>query len=246
MPHILGRMLQGVFSMRCFAWVAVAAPLLLASPARADEAPPAPQSTPSCELHIWAAPALKTMTQSMIWNHTVDQAMNGAHPTAGLSAQALSPAKQLALLEASHDIAALGVAAPQVVRHEQPLDEHASQSAIRHDPSASHCYAELVVSHLVYESDPMTGHTLSILFQFRDFGSGATPVRSFATWSHRPLTIFPAKTEADSAAAATELDDAFAGGFADFILNMSKAEAKARPKANRHSDNRGAMKNVAS
>ncbi len=212
--------------MRGFALAALAAPLLLASPAEADDGAPA-----SCELHIWAAPALRTVTQSALWNQTVDQAIHGPHPVPGLSAQALPPEEQFAVLEAADPGAGLGIASAHVVRNGQPLDEHASASPVRHDPSTTYCYAELIVSHLVYASDPLAGRSLNILFQFRDFRTGATPARSFSTWSHRPLAIFPAKAEADSAAASAEIKTAFGQGFADFIANLAKAEAKARKKS---------------
>ena len=212
--------------MRCLAFVAFAAPLLLASPARADDGP-----SPSCELHVWAAPALKTVTQSALRNQTVNQAINGPHPVPGLSAQALPPEDQLAALEAANPGAGLGITSAHVVRHDQPLDEHISASPVRHDPSSTGCYAELIVSHLVYAADPLAGRSLNILFQFRDFGNGTTPIRSFSTWSHRPLTVFPARTEADSVAAATEIKTAFSQGFADFAASLTKAEAKARKKS---------------
>lgn len=228
--------------MRCSALVAFAASLLPSAPTQAADAQP----PPSCELHIWAAPALRAITQSALWNQTVDQAINGPHPTPGLSAQALPPSDQLAMLEAANAGTALGIASARIVRHEQPLEERASQSPVRHDPSTSSCYAELIVSHMVYASDPLAGRSLNMLFQFRDFRDGAMPVRSFATWSHRPLAIFPARTEADGVSATAEIKSAFAGGFADFIQNMAKAQAKAGKKTNPQADHQGTKNDVAS
>ncbi|MET0923666.1 MAG: hypothetical protein ABWY47_11055, partial [Xanthobacteraceae bacterium] len=84
------------------------------------------------------------------------------------------------------------------------------------------CYAELIVDDVVLRQDTFTGDFLTMMFRFRDFGSGPVPTRTFGTWVKTRLLAFPPKSEAGNAAALAELRSAYTQNIALFFTALLK------------------------
>jgi len=197
-----------------FALAAAAASCcLLAVPARAQPAAP----LAGCEIHVWPASELNSVTQGWVWNHTINQAFDPAR--GGVERpKVLDPAAQTALL-GEIDLPALLHAEPaRVVIHAEPLTRAQALAPERQSGSTSTCYSELIVRQLFYDYAPMAGKSLRTLFAYRRFGDSPLVQSSFTTFAESGLLVFPAATAEHAQAAEAELRQAYKSNVGIFAV----------------------------
>jgi hypothetical protein len=117
----------------------------------------------------------------------------------------------------------LGVAAYRPVFHDTPLDSRTLKtSQTRYADTAAPCYADLVLSDVVFSREYARGQNLKSFFRFRDFSNHSAPVRRFATWVQNKLATPREGKHADLAVSDAELPLALianAKTFAGFLAN---------------------------
>lgn len=212
---------------------------LLASVAMqaASPAAEAPVVSDGCELHVWAAPGLGA-TRHTAWDglDTGYMGMLGTTPqkrieydtavvqTFGATPNSpLTTDQQLAVLKSLSLGALLGLAQHRLVVHEAPLESRTLRTPARFAPEGAVCYAELVLSDVVFSREYANGQNLKSQFRFRDFGTSGTPQRRFTTWVQTDLKIARDGKKADFAASNAELPGALTENtrkFAAFLGNM--------------------------
>lgn len=184
--------------------------------AAAQDAPPtAPANTitDACEIHVWAAEKLNTLTEGAMWNNTLNSAIA---PAGGKARERpvppgrLEPDRQLALLRQVDLGTVLHHPGATVVMHDGPSARRSTVTvAARQTSSTSRCYVELTVAKNFFNRSGLAERTLRTLFAFDDFGDRPTPQRSFIGWASTELQIFPAKAPELAQAADDELATAF-------------------------------------
>lgn len=126
----------------------------------------------------------------------------------------------------------LGLAQFKTVIHQEPLGSREARSgSTRLTNSQSPCYAELIADDIFFQQDIVNGSSLKTLWRFRDFGDAQLPRRSFSTWAHTPLKLFPPKTSADDEAAKEEVQSAYKNNVTLFAGYLAKAKTPAKGKA---------------
>ena len=169
--------------------------------------PPADMARVPCELHVWPAPGLESVTEGWIRNQTRNEALREGN---GDIADTLAPQAQLDMLAALDLPARLDLGPVRVVTHSEPLPASAPGSAVvRHAPSTAACYAELVVRRLVYGRNALAGGALQGFFTYREFGASDTPSYSFTSMSEVSLREFLTKNQNELGNARAELRKAF-------------------------------------
>lgn len=166
---------------------------------------PAPSDTPpECELHVWPAaglsltrqrahdnletgymgPILGTTGQGRIERNTANVNTRGPATGSPLDAEV-----QLQVLREANLPALLGLPGHRVVFHEQALDKTTLRTVqTRYDrETAAPCYADLVLSDVVYSREYANGQYVKAFLRFRDFGTGDTIARRYATWIQTDL-----------------------------------------------------------
>lgn len=181
----------------------VAVALAAALPAAAQDA-----ASSACELHVWPAAEIKSVTQGWVWNHTVNQAFDQ-----GLGGivrpKVLAPERQVELL-ATLDLPKLLALPPSAVTiHPAPLARTATATKTRLSGATTGCYAEMIVSQNFYDSAPLAPRALRSLIVLRRFGAAPEAESSFSTWADTSLAIFPAKVAANAEAADREIAQAY-------------------------------------
>jgi hypothetical protein len=215
-------------------WMAIG--LIAASAASVDShaqdaavEPAAPEPALSqCELHVWPAAEIKSVTQGWWWNHTVNQAFDPAK--GGLERpKVLAPERQRDLLGALDLPQLLQLPPSAVTIHIDPLPRTASATKARLSGSSSSCYAELIVSQNFYDAAPMAPKSLRSLLVLRRFGDAIESPSSFSTWADTSLAIYPAKTADQAQAADREIGTAYAANvriFAGYATRPPKKKKK--------------------
>lgn len=209
-------------AMRLMAF-GICASTIAAAPARAADLPAAPAG--ACELHIW--PAERFMAHAAgfgigfgLIGGIADAVghQEGDKKRGGALAGALDGSRQLAAIEAADPAAALHLASYQVVTHNEVLDPKTISAKARHAASASPCYAELIVSGIVYVKGPMRAPVLTADFVYRKFGAKQKPVSSYHNSMHVDAKIEQGREPEGIAAADQQLADAFAEDFKRFAF----------------------------
>lgn len=188
----------------------VLASMLLPLPAAAQAATP-------CEIHVWPATTMNTVTSGWVWNNVEDSGFANKGERLVPRNGPLDGPGQTAIM-ADVDLAHLfGLAAATVIRHDEaPPPRPSGEPVVRRVATEAPCYAELEVTKLFYGRAVMAGSSLQILFTYRLFGTGPEPERTFSTFANEPLLIFPAKQPSLTAEANAELVAAFRKGVVDF------------------------------
>lgn len=215
--------------------------LLIAAPkVQALENPRAQTPIAQCELHVWPSPGLAwtrqrardnldtsfmsggaigdmlaTSGRKRIENETADVNTTGA--TAG---GPMSSAIQLQYLTEANLPSLLGLNGYRIVVHETPLTSRTLRNVEgRYDTgNSAPCYAELILSDVVYSREYAHGQNLKSFLRFRQFTDLTGPVRRFASWVQSDLPHDREKADVSN----TELDAELATGL---IANLQKFAA---------------------
>lgn len=165
-------------------------------------APDVPEA--ACELHVWPAaglsltrhrahdnletgymgPILGTTGAGRIERNTARVGTRG--PGTG---SPLDPEVQLQVLREADLPALLGLPGHRAVFHETALDKTTLRTVqTRYDrETATPCYADLVLSDVVYSREYANGQNVKAFLRFRDFGTGEAITRRYATWIQTDL-----------------------------------------------------------
>lgn len=224
---------------------ALPALLMIALPESAQQAATAPldriaaQVTPaptaSCELHLW--PAARIQAVSSGWGAQLGMigALADRAGHAGGDKQrrahmitALDPDAQTAALRELDLAGLLGLPPSRIIAHPQPLDARAAKTAVRHAPSTSSCYAELIVSGVLYQKTAVHGRALKTGFLFRDFGPANEQPRRVVATGENALKLFPPKNADEVTASNAELISVFQRNFIEAAANFVVQRLMAR------------------
>jgi hypothetical protein len=91
------------------------------------------------------------------------------------------------------------------------------KSGERLSDSQNPCYAELVTTHIFYHKAMMYGSNLFTGWVFREFGGKPKATFVASGQVKNPLEVFPPKDVTQVDAAKTELRDAFAKDFSEYV-----------------------------
>lgn len=187
--------------------------------ARAQEAP--------CELHIWPAERMASMTTGLLGGGLIDALAHADTDTNNRSqmASALDSPTQLDALQ-SLDLVSLLELKPGtvIVRHEQPIERKTMNSVkTRRSDSSANCYSELIVADVFYQKAAIYGRSLRTLFMLREFGNDQKIDREYKAWGGNGLKAFPPKKGEDATAALDELVVVFKKNFEEYAGNERKS-----------------------
>jgi hypothetical protein len=200
--------------------------------------PAAAQASASagCELHVWPSEGMSTVLQRagdnlylgyMTGGATSLERVGGdsapAHTAPAKPDEPLDHAAQSKALSVMPLATMLGLTDYKIVLHDTPLDSRTIRTVkTRYVASDAPCYADLVVSDLVYSRVYAHGRDLKTFLRFRLFGTGAAPTRSFGTWVQTKLNLFSLEPPRRDEAALAELNSAFAANLETFSQLLTK------------------------
>lgn len=209
--------------MKTIATLFITTGIAMASPAQA-------QTAAACELHIWPAERMSSMTTGLLGGGLIDAAIH-ANKDASNQAQlasALDSPSQLDALQ-SLDLQTMLALKPgtAIIRHEAPLERKTMNKVkTRRSDSTAACYQELIVADVFYQKAAIYGRSLQTLFMFRDFGADAKIDVQYKAWGGNGLKLFPPKEGEDTVAAIDELVSIFKKNFEEYAGNARKAFAR--------------------
>ncbi|WP_404369795.1 hypothetical protein AB5I39_00220 [Sphingomonas sp. MMS24-J45] len=211
-----------MFSIRSF--VAAAATGVAASVSGQAMAQTAP-----CELHIWPAERMNSVTTGLLGGGLLDAALHSGKDASNKAqmASALDSPSQLDALQSLKLVELLNrPAGTVIVRHEQPLERKTmNKIKTRRSDSTAACYSELIVADVFYQKAAIYGRSLRTLFMLRDFGNDQKIDYEYKAWGGNGLKLFPAKEGEDAIAALNELVSVFNKNFEEYANNARKAMA---------------------
>lgn len=204
-------------------WMAAVIGLALAGQASAQD------GSPPCELHIWPAERMNSMTTGLLGGGLIDAAIHGKKDASNRAqmASALDSPSQLDALQ-SLDLQQLLALKPgtKIVRHEAPLERKTINSVkTRRADSIASCYQELIVADVFYQKAAIYGRSLSTLFMFRDFGADSKIDKQYKSFGGNGLKLFPPKEGENEVAALDELVGVFKKNFEEYARKASKSFA---------------------
>ena len=204
-------------------WMAVVIALALAGQASAQDA------SPACELHVWPAERMSSMTTGLLGGGLIDAAIHGKKDASNRAqmASALDSPSQLDALQ-SLDLQQLLDLKPstKIVRHEAPLERKTINSVkTRRADSIASCYQELIVADVFYQKAAIYGRSLSTLFMFRDFGADSKIDKQYKSFGDNGLKLFPPKEGENEVAALDELVGVFKKNFEEYAGKARKSFA---------------------
>lgn len=208
-----------LLTVSAFALAAIsAAPALAQTPA-----------TATCELHIWPAERMASMTTGLLGGGLLDAAIHAGRDASNRAslASALDSPSQLDALQ-SLDLSNLIMLKPGtvIVRHEIPLVRKTMNKIVtRRSESKATCYSELIVADVFYQKAAIYGRSLKTLFMIRDFGDDQKIDFEYKAWGGNGLKLFPPKEGEDAVAALDELVGVFKRNFDEYANNARKAMA---------------------
>lgn len=199
--------------------------MMIAAPSTAQPVASAPAT--GCELHVWPAARLQATTtgwasQLGMIGSLADRAGHASGDRARRAnlVTALDPKSQLAALQELDLVGLLGLQPAQIIAHPESLDGKAAKTTVRHTPSTSPCYAELIVSGVLYQKTAVHGRALKTGFVFRDFGSAGQQARRSAATGENALTLFPPKDSEEVSGSNAELVSVFQRNFVEAAANF--------------------------
>jgi len=190
-----------------------------ATPALAQQAP--------CELHVWPAERMTSITTGWLGGGLIEAAINSkkdANNKAQL-ASALDSPTQLDALQSLDLVSLLKLpAGTTIVRHETPVERHTmNKIKTRRAESTAACYNELIVADVFYQKAAIYGRSLRTLFLFREFGADQKIDYEFKAWGGNGLKLFPPKKDEDATPALEELSVVFKKNFEEYAAKVKKA-----------------------
>ncbi|KHK92991.1 hypothetical protein LK12_00965 [Novosphingobium malaysiense] len=201
----------------------------VATPAEVEEATEetgpslAPDAPDGCELHIWPAERMNSITTGLLGGGLLDVALHAGTDANNktLLASALDSPSQLdALL--SLDLRAELQLSPGTtyVVHEEPLERKTMNKVkTRRSDSTARCYSELIVADVFYQKAALYGRSLKTLFMVRKFGEDQKIDFEYKAWGGNGLKLFPPKEGEDTIAALDELVGVFKKNFQEYANN---------------------------
>lgn len=218
----------------------IAAPTAAASPASAPEtAKPVAASNlapvgsaDGCELHLWPAERMTSMTTGWLGGGLLDAAIHGKTDSSNqsLMASALDSPSQLSALTAL-DLRTMLQLSPgtTIILHDTPLERHTmNKIKDRRSDSKAACYSELIIADVFYQKAAIYGRSLRTLFMLREFGNDAKIDFEYKSWGGNGLKLFPPKEGEDAVAALDELVSVFKKNFDEYATNERKAPRVAK------------------
>jgi len=202
-----------------------------APPAAAPAVSAAAEAAP-CELHIWPAERMSSITTGWLGGGLIDAAIHSnkdASNKAQLSSALDSPTQIDALQ--SLDLAKLLELKPGtiVVRHETPLEgKTMNKVTTRRSDSTARCYRELIVADVFYQKAAIYGRSLRTLFMVRDFGDDQKIDFEYKAWGGNGLHHFPPAEGEDVTVGINELVDVFKHNFQEYANNQRNRRAQRR------------------
>lgn len=218
--------------MKTILILATAAAMAAAAPTMAqttDEAvaavsaPLAANAPALCELHIWPAERMSSITTGWLGGGLLDAAIHSGTDANNktLLASALDSPSQLDALQTLDLPKLLDLpAGTAIIRHETPLERKTmNKIKTRRAESAARCYSELIVADVFYQKAAIYGRSLRTLFMFRNFGEDQTIDREYKAWGGNGLSLFPPKEGEDAIAALDELVGVYKRNFDEYARN---------------------------
>lgn len=192
---------------------------MAAAPAAAEQAP--------CELHIWPAERMSSMTTGLLGGGLLDAAIHSKTDAGNRAslASALDSPSQLSALQ-SLNLNELLSRNPNtvIITHDTPLERKTMNKVkTRRSDSKAACYSELIVADVFYQKAAIYGRSLKTLFMLRDFGNDQKIDYEYKAWGGNGLKLFPPKEGEDSVAALDELVSVFKANFNEYANNARKA-----------------------
>ena len=191
------------------------------------------QEAAPCELHIWPAERMNSVTTGLLGGGLLDAAIHSGRDASNKAsmASALDSPSQLDALESLnlHELLQLKPGTV-LVKHETPLERKTmNKIKTRRSDSTAACYSELIVADVFYQKAMIYGRSLNTLFMFREFDPAQKIAFQYKAWGGNGLKLFPPKEGEDAIAALDELVTVFKGNFEEYAANARRAIA-ARPK----------------
>jgi hypothetical protein len=183
-----------------------------------------------CELHIWPAERMTSVTTGWLGGGLLEAAMNSGKDANNktLLASALDSPSQLDALQ-TLELRTLLPLTPgtTIIRHETPL-ERKTMNAVknRRSDSTAQCYSELIVADVMYQKAAIYGRSLRTLFMYRNFGNDQTIDKQYKAWGGNGLKLFPPKEGEDAIAALDELVGVYKKNFDEYARNARTALAR--------------------
>lgn len=188
-----------------------------------------PVEAPGCELHVWPAERMASMTTGWLGGGLIDAAIHANRDASNraLLASALDSPSQLEALKRVDLLKMLGRKPETVIIvHDKPLDRPTMNKVkTRRAESQSPCYSELIVADVLYMKAAIYGRSLRTLFMFRDFGNDQKIDFEYKAWGGNGLKLFPPNEGEDSIAALDELGSVFRLNFEEYSNNQRKSLA---------------------
>jgi hypothetical protein len=182
-----------------------------------------PEQTDGCELHIWPAERMTSMTSGLLGpgllNSLVNSGTDANNKT--LLASALdSPSQLEALLELDLRKELALTPGTTIELHAQPLERKTMNKVkTRRSDSQAACYSELIVADVFYQKAMIYGRSLRTLFMFRDFGNDQKIDKEYKAWGGNGLQLFPPEEGQDAIAALDELVTKYKLNFSEYANN---------------------------
>ena len=187
-----------------------------------------------CELHIWPAERMNSMTTGLLGGGLLDAMIHSGTDANNKSqlASALDSPSQLEALN-SLDLQALLELKPGtlIIRHETPLERKTMNKVqTRRSDSTAACYSELIVADVFYQKAAIYGRSLRTLFMLRNFGNDQKIDYEYKAWGGNGLKLFPPKPGEDALPGLEELVSVFKKNFEEYAKN-ARASIDAHKKA---------------
>lgn len=197
--------------------------LVAAAPATAEGS----TAAAPCELHVWPAERMNSVTTGLLGGGLLDAAIH-ANKDASNKASLASALDSPSQLDALQSLDLDGLLARQpgtvIVRHETPIERKSmNRVKTRRSDSKAVCYSELIVADVFYQKAAIYGRSLRTLFMLRDFGNDDTIDYEYKAWGGNGLKLFPPKEGEDSTAALDELVSVFKANFTEYANNARKS-----------------------
>ncbi|GAA4643157.1 hypothetical protein GCM10023115_11170 [Pontixanthobacter gangjinensis] len=179
-----------------------------------------------CELHMWPAERMNSVTTGLLGGGLLDAALNSGTDANNktLMASALDSPSQLDALQELDLRTLLGLTpGTTIVRHEEPLERKTmNRIKDRRADSDSSCYSELIVADVLYTKAMIYGRSLKTLFMVRNFGDDGKIDKQYKAWGGNGLKKFPPKEGEDALEGLDELNSVFQLNFEEYANNAKK------------------------
>lgn len=180
-----------------------------------------------CELHVWPAERMGSVTTGLLGGGLLDAALHAGTDANNktLLASALDSPSQLDALQ-TLDLRPMLNLTPgtTIIRHEAPLERSTMNKVkTRRSDSSAPCYGELIVADVFYQKAAIYGRSLRTLFMYRKFDAGQHIAKEYKAWGGNGLKLFPPKEGEDAIAALDELVSVYKKNFEEYSKNARTA-----------------------